>query len=507
MTNLTLTKEDQEVQDLSSKNNYTIFELSKERAAELEASYQKRNANSATTCGTITPLPLQREITPPKPFPFEALGSVLGEAATQMHAIIQAPDAICGHSLLAAAALALQPYADIHIDGRIHPLSLFMLTVAESGDRKSAVDTIALKPIRDYEKMLVKTYRDAKKGYKNKKDAWNKFRQEVLSNSQKENLEEELASLEEEPEPPLEPILLMEEPTYEGLVKLFAVGQPSLGLFSDEGGRMFGGYGMSPDNLLKTACGLSSLWDGRPVTRVRGSEGNTILHGRRFSTHLMIQEIVLAKILSNDVLIGQGLLARCLIVYPESNAGKRPYKEADLSQDPLIKRYWDLMNQIIDETFPLADPAIPNELAPRALPLTSEAKARWIDFHDKLDSSISKNGTLYPIRRAANKGAEQALRVAGILTLIDDFHAPAVSLQTMERAITLVRYYLAEALRIHDMSFLDKDLVLAQKVLDWMKKKAQEQEMAKKMMRILEDHRCIYRLDPQLEEWKVTDVC
>ena len=42
------------------------------------------------------------------------------------------------------------------------------------------------------------------------------------------------------PLPPLKPILTTEEPTYEGLVKLLLVGQPSMGLFSDEGGRFLG---------------------------------------------------------------------------------------------------------------------------------------------------------------------------------------------------------------------------------------------------------------------------
>ncbi len=89
--------------------------------------------------------------------------------------------------------------------------------------------------------------------------------------------------------PPLEPLLLCEEPTYEGLVKLLAAGQPSVGLFSDEGGRFIGGHGMNPDNLLKTAAGMSGLWDGKPVDRVRGGDGATKLYGRRVSCHLMVQ--------------------------------------------------------------------------------------------------------------------------------------------------------------------------------------------------------------------------
>lgn len=51
---------------------------------------------------------------------------------------------------------------------------------------------------------------------------------------------------------PLHPLTLVEEPTYEGIVKYLDIGQPSIGLFSDEGGRFFGGHAMSRDNQIKT---------------------------------------------------------------------------------------------------------------------------------------------------------------------------------------------------------------------------------------------------------------
>ena len=53
-----------------------------------------------------------------------------------------------GGSLLAAASLAVQGQADVHIDGRVLPLSLWLLAVAESGERKTAVDAIAMRAAR-----------------------------------------------------------------------------------------------------------------------------------------------------------------------------------------------------------------------------------------------------------------------------------------------------------------------------------------------------------------------
>lgn len=488
--------------------------LQQTRIKELEKRHSVKTA----------PLPLQREVASPKPFPFDALGSLLGPVAKRIHEVVKSPDSICGQSILAAASLITQGHADVHIDGRVYPLSLFALTVGESGDRKSAVDTIALHPIRAYEKMLVKTYLEEKKAYKNKLETWKKQRQEVLNKCKIDFLENQLNELEDEPTPPLEPFLLLEEPSYEGLVKLFAIGQPSLGLFSDEGGRMLGGYAMSQDNLLKTACGLSSLWDGKPVTRIRGNDENLILYGRRFSAHLMIQEVVFANIQANEMLVGQGLIARCLIVCPPTNAGQRPYQEVDLSHDPIIERYWSHSSQLLDQPFPLTDPSVRNELSPRSLFLDQKGKARWIQFHDELDRAMGKDGTFRAIRRTASKAAEQALRIAGVLTIFEDVSATCISEENLARALALTRYYLEEAVRISDIGFLDRDLELAQRVLDWMKKKALEEnprkvfslqeiyqragprevrnkKTAQKVMRILEDHKEICRPNSDTEEW------
>jgi hypothetical protein len=472
------------------------------------------------------PLPLQREITPPKRFPFDALGPFLGPVAKRIHEIVKAPDSICGQSVLAAAALITQAHADVSIDGRTYPLSLFMLTAAESGDRKSAVDSIVLKPVRNYERMLAKISVQEKQLYKNKVDTWEKQRELTMRRLESEALEAELNKMPPEPRRPLEPYLLLEEPSYEGLVKLFAVGQPSLGLFSDEGGRMLSGYAMGQENMLKTACGLSSLWDGKPITRIRGGDENLLLFGKKFSMHLMIQEVVLSHILKNDMLVGQGLVARCLIVAPSSNAGERSYNPVDVSKDPIICDFYSRVSELLEQPHPLANPDVENELSPRPLTLSPKAKDRWVQFHNEIDIALKPDGVLRSVRRTANKSAEQALRIAGVLTIIENFEASSISLDAIDRAIELTRFYFDEALRIADMSCLDADLELAQAVLEWIRRKSvgetaqktfslqeiyqkagprgvRNKQMAQKVMGILEEHKAVERIHRDKLEWRL----
>jgi hypothetical protein len=54
-----------------------------------------------------------------------------------------------------AVALVGQAHADVALpSGQTRPLSLFLLTVAASGERKSAVDALALGPIYKCEAVL-----------------------------------------------------------------------------------------------------------------------------------------------------------------------------------------------------------------------------------------------------------------------------------------------------------------------------------------------------------------
>lgn len=454
----------QEISEDLSPSNQSI-----ERAKELESTILSNQDERI-------PLPLQRECEPPKPFPFDALGNILGPAAQQIHNIIQAPDSICGNSVLAAAALAIQAHANLEIDGRSMPLSLFFLSVAESGDRKSAADNIALSPIHSYQKMLFDIYKIDLQKFQNDYDLWHKKRQALLSKMDDSCIEEKLRAIGEEPIPPLKPIMIMEEPTYEGLVKLFELGQPSLGLFSDEG-RMFGGIGMDKNNLLKTACGLSSLWDGKPISRVRSSDETAILYGRRFSSHLMIQEIVLENILRNPILNSQGLLARCLIVFPTSMVGKRKYQETNPFEDEAIKKYHQRLSEILDHPFPLENSKNKNILKPKTLKLSAEAKNKWILSHDELEQLLASNASYFSVRRTGNKLAEQALRTAGCIALFNNLEAIHISSEDIERGIILAKFYLDEALRIFYSTMTDPNLILAQQVLDWMKRQVKEKNI------------------------------
>jgi len=233
-----------------------------------------RQMESAPERNPEPPRPLMREIPPADPFPIDALGDVLAPAARAIHDRVQAPLAMCGQSVLAAAALSVQAHADVRLPtGKARPLTNFFASVAETGERKSAVDEEALWAVRKREDALREKYGAERLAFENDKAAWEKAREAAVKDKSvkgdRARIKAALDKIGPPPIPPLEPVLLVGEPTYEGLCKLLALSCPSVGIFSDEGGQFIGGHGMTEEAKLRTAAGLSHLWDGRPIKRVR----------------------------------------------------------------------------------------------------------------------------------------------------------------------------------------------------------------------------------------------
>jgi hypothetical protein len=388
----------------------------------MTAAQAKAAMDCAETFAPEPPRPLRRELPPADPFPVDALGDVLGPAAKGIHDKVQAPLAICAMSALGAATLACQAHADVRLPtGQVRPLSSYFITIGASGERKSSTDTEALWPVRKHEENLRQRYEAELPGYLNERDAWAKQRDQILSDRKgypdKYAKQRALDALGPAPPPPLYPMLICSEPTFEGLERLFPTGQPSMGVFSAEGGQYIGGHGMREEAKLRTAAALSSMWDGQPIRRVRAGDGALLLPGRRLALHLMVQPDVASILLSDRLLSDQGLLSRLLVSAPETLAGTRLWREPDALSDRAIRRYGARLLAILETSLPLAA-AKANELSPPAITLSARARQTWIGFSNHIEKEIRPGGSLETVRGLANKLAEHAARLAATLALV-----------------------------------------------------------------------------------------
>jgi Protein of unknown function (DUF3987) len=229
------------------------------------------------------PLPLAPPMPAARPYPVGALGDVLASAAESIAAKCQCAPALAAQAVLAVASLAAQRLADVMLPFRqARPLSLFFVTIAASGDRKSTADNEALIPVRMHEKNGKQDYETTHECWRISHAAWTAQHRKIENDKSLDRLarEAELTALGRAPVEPVKPLLTAPEPTVEALAKHWPALPGALGLFSAEGGQMTGGHGFGPDHRLKTAAALSALWDGAGIRRLRAGDGITDLPGR-----------------------------------------------------------------------------------------------------------------------------------------------------------------------------------------------------------------------------------
>ena len=419
------------------------------------------------------PQPLRKQALQAVDFPVKMLPTIIRNAILGLHNKIQAPIAICAQSVLAAMNLALQGHADIELPiGQTRPISCLFLTIAQSGERKTGCDNEITKYIEQHEELLREKYKDQYKSWKNSFEAWEKQRVQVLTDKTKypdwKSKESALNLLGDPPIAPLDPTLICSEPTYEGLCKLMAIGQPSIGIFSSEGGQFLYGHSMKNENKLKTAAALSDLWDGKAIKRIRSGDGVMTLTGRRLSMHLMIQPGIAACFLSDCELRDQGLLSRMLAVAPRSAIGTRFYRDISVINIEAIATFGTRLVEIFNHPLPTKNNCL-NELMPKTVKFSTGSRALFLKFSDFVEKKMLPGAEFESIRGLANKLPEHAARIATTLTLFDDINSTTLTENYLKMGICLAEYYTEEALRfLSDTGTQDPKILAAEKLLDWL---------------------------------------
>lgn len=421
------------------------------------------------------PQPLVREAPPGLPYPVGHLGPLRG-VVEEIMAVSQAPAPLAAGSALAVASLCVQAHANVQLlsPTSTAALTLFMLTIAESGERKTATFKPLMTGIQDHEEEAARRRQADLRAFDVQHASWKgrfgKLQKELerAEPADVPKLEAEIELLGPEPTAPPLTDRCVTDPTIEGLIDLLADGQPSIGLMSDEAGQFLGGFGMSAENSQKTQAVLNKLWDGDPIkkTRVRGNGGHITLRGKRLAAHLMVQPGVFGTFAADGTATDIGFLPRTLICQPESHIGTRIYQDPPNDLVALVA-FQARVKDVLATKMPLHPGT--RDLAPRDLPLSPEAKAMLIEFYNHTETEQGPGGTFADIRGFASKAAEQAARIAGVMTLWEDLDAEEVPGSAMANAVELVRYYLSEALRLCGEPEVTLELSRAVKLRDWLR--------------------------------------
>lgn len=430
-------------------------------------------------------------------YPIEGLGPLIGPAVADVANSYKVPVPLAAQGALATASLATQGFADVCIDGRVCPISLMILTGAPSGARKTAIDRIFNGVILEKERQKLTEFLIQEKKYFQELREW----EAALKQQKTKTKGASKADFSDRPTPPVAPYLIFSDATVEGVHKALAVGCPSQAMINAEGGTFLGGFAMSKEQIVRTAACLSESWDGTPISRVRAAEGAVKLFGRRLTIALAFQpDVSETSIFSNEILINQGLLSRCLVTQPLIDFGSRSYESLDISKIQSFKNFETALRHALEQDLPLELNSA-NTLKPRLLALSPEAKKIWIEFYNGVETRMADGGELSSIRGWASKAPENVLRLAAVLTLFCNVYAPKIDATEIKNAIKLIGFYEAEALRLIGVSGSGATANAAIQLLFWLrknnKKKITRKMLQKSGPRNLRDVR---RLEPALSE-------
>jgi hypothetical protein len=346
-----------------------------------------------------------------------------------------------GQCVLGAASLLTQGLFNVQTLAGTRPLSLYLLTLGDSGDGKSTAQGAALSPVNEWQRR-----------------AANRYAGDI------ENFEKRKGGRERSDQPrrfPASPFRLVADATVEGLRRDLETGVCSQGVFTDEAAAMLSGYGMSADHRSKTASVFSKLWDDGRLSVSRAAGGRVERYGRRVALQWLVQPTAGSEAICDPLLSALGFWPRFLVAWPQPQEPRvaRAFRPDELAA---VGDYWHRCNDL------LAEPLLDDAGDCPTLVLSGEA-------HQLLSSAFTRfevegrRGDLQVVKPFALRASEQACRVAGVLSAFEG--SAIVAAQSMSGALALVAYSLKTWQTMFEGGVPDQQGACALKLYEWLTKR------------------------------------
>lgn len=409
----------------------------------------------------------------PNMFPLNTLCEELQQVIHRVHAETQAPYPLIAASLLSVMSLSCQDLYDVEPKENMrYPISLYQMILAESGERKSTVDRLLMRGIRELEAEWLLELEDQVANYRTDVSVWevqlHALRKKLQQDIKKgEDPNKTIKALKEctnaKPKDPIRKRLVINDITIAAIKKELGTGWPSLGLYSDEAGSILSSA------LLEDSPLLNSLWNGSSIEVDRAGTGSYKIEDARLSCMFMVQpklfESYMAK--KGEQARASGLFARTLFCEPFSTIGQRTSVNEEWlinSSNPIAL---EVFNQRVKERL---QKSVLRRIVgePRyILQISPEARARWSSEFNRVESQCTQFGPLENFRDYASKHAEHVARIAGVLegfTTGNEF----VSDETMFAAIQIACWYFDSFIYLMSKSCIPDEVRFADLLDNWL---------------------------------------
>lgn len=376
-------------------------------------------------------------------YPMDAFLVVVREAGFEIKRNIQAPDALIGLALINAMTMACQALIKVKLPmGQVRPVTQYVMTVAESGERKTTVDSLLLAPYREHDLHVMLTHDAEMEKYRIEHDWWEAKHGRLIRASVKSGLDAEaVEALKAEmaehaklkPKKPRMRLLIRQDISPRAIMDALAGKGESIAFVTDEGQALFKSGAMSNLGLL------NGLWDSPEILPLnRSKEDHVMVMSPRASISIMTQPDVLRDYIDKrgSVAKGSGHWARYLVAWPQSNVGYRPVIDCEAVWDHLsvfharIKALLSLQAKMYASGETDRDP----------IEFSDDAKARWFAQANRTEWMLRPGDYLHDITDFGSKAMEIVARLAAVMHYFAGEKGD-ISLDTLERAIAIVGYH------------------------------------------------------------------
>lgn len=349
---------------------------------------------------------------------------------------------------LGALSVACQAGYVVKMPGRKvkHPVSLMLLTVANSGERKTAVENNVFSSVRSFQKKqeainqkLLRQHDYSLEIWKHKKSALISTLKRAVKEDDEEAIkiaEQKLDALnEEKPEAPTTINLLYEDTTPQALVKAMYDNLPAACVVSSEADGILNGFAMQNNTPL------NSLWSGSNVTVHRTTRESFTLSKGRLTMALMTQESSVDEYMRKrgKRARGSGLLARFLPVYATSTIGTREGYNNENDNSDYLSRFHERISTLLNATLSRAQGKLSE---PTVLTFIPKAQDEWETTYQVIEKQCLPGGIYENAVDHASKLIDNIGRIAALLHLCerkDD--KTEISLETFEWAREIGMHY------------------------------------------------------------------
>lgn len=419
-------------------------------------------------------------------YPLHQLPGIIGGAVREVVEDVKCPPALAANSALSVLAIAGQGVANVQYNSRIKPspLSLYTLSIGESGERKTTADsffsdvleTWAINKQQEMEQDVIRSRAELAGWEKQVEGAKEAIKQAGRKQDEAAAREftEKLIFLEQtKPACIYSPKMKYSDTTTESLAHKLVHVWPSAGVLSSEAGIVFGGYGMKADNITRSLAFFNTAWEGGRVSiDRRGDNASFEVRDVRLSMGLAVQPNVIHDFYDNngELARGSGFAARFLLAWPESTQGKRQLSMEELTTAPSKNRlnlFYNKLHEVLEQQYTIGKGGKLESL--HTLKFTRDGLEVWRDYFNSVEDELNAGGKFEQHKDIASKSADNAARLAGLFHLFNggDVH-DLIEADTMAAAAHLAGWHLHEAKRFFDEIAVPVDLSNAMKLDNWL---------------------------------------